>query len=118
MEEFVREAFAYVNLDCYEYLEIDPFYFRPTEVDYLCADITKAKRELDWSPSITFHDLLKVMVDADMTAVGLDPPGEGERILKENGLHWIGGYDLSSLKDSRLDHSRAKNCDRLEAVGT
>ena len=58
-------------------IEIDPRYFRPTEVDCLQADITKARRELNWAPRVTFSELVKVMVDYDLRMVGLKSPGEG-----------------------------------------
>ncbi|HVN95381.1 MAG TPA: GDP-mannose 4,6-dehydratase [Syntrophorhabdaceae bacterium] len=58
-------------------IEIDPRYFRPTEVDFLQADITKAKKELGWQPRVTFSELVKVMVDYDLKMVGIEPPNEG-----------------------------------------
>jgi GDPmannose 4,6-dehydratase len=58
-------------------IEIDPRYFRPTEVDFLQADISKALRQLGWQPRITFNELVKIMVDYDLKMVGLIPPGEG-----------------------------------------
>ena len=88
VQEFLEEAFAYVDLDWQEYVEIDPRYFRPTEVEVLLADATKAKRELGWEPKITFRELVRIMVDADMEAIGLTPPGEGKRILEEKFTGW------------------------------
>jgi GDPmannose 4,6-dehydratase len=88
VEEFVQAAFQYVNLDWKAYVEVDPKYFRPTEVNFLQADISKAKKLLQWTPKVSFHELIKIMVDADMKAVGLSPPNEGEKILKEKGIHW------------------------------
>jgi len=82
-EEFVQEAFAYANLDWKKHIKIDKRYFRPTEVDELIADVGKAKKELSWQPKVTFHDLIKIMVDADMRAVGLEPIGEGDKILRK-----------------------------------
>ncbi len=58
-------------------IEIDPRYFRPTEVDYLQADISKARDILHWQPRTTFEELAKVMVDYDLQAVGITPPGQG-----------------------------------------
>jgi GDPmannose 4,6-dehydratase len=58
-------------------IEIDERYFRPTEVDTLCADTRKAHEQLGWSPRIRFSDLVKIMVDYDMLAIGLEPIGEG-----------------------------------------
>ena len=69
-------------------IEIDPRYFRPTEVDFLLADASKAKRLLSWEPKITFKELVKIMVDADMEFAGLTPPGESEKILHTKGIHW------------------------------
>ncbi len=69
-------------------VEIDPGYFRPTEVDYLLADVSKAKKTLGWEPRITFEELVKIMVDADMESTGTNSPGEGQSILKEKGINW------------------------------
>ena len=67
-------------------IEIDPRYFRPTEVEFLQADITKAREKLGWEPRTTFEELVKIMVDYDMKLVGLEPIGEGIRISKEKGF--------------------------------
>ncbi|MEM4655153.1 MAG: GDP-mannose 4,6-dehydratase [Thermosphaera sp.] len=88
VQEFVEEAFSYVGLDWKEYVEIDPKYFRPTEVDHLQADISKARKILGWEPKVRFHELVKIMVDADLELIGLTPPGEGKKILTEKGIHW------------------------------
>ena len=82
VKEFVKDAFSYVGLNWIEYVRIDPRYFRPTEVEVLIADITKAKEKLGWEPKIKFSDLIKIMVDADMRGAGLQPIGEGDEILK------------------------------------
>jgi len=83
VREFVEEAFEYAGLDWKEHVKIDPKYFRPTEVDALRADPSKAKNELGWEAKITFSELVKIMVDADMKEIGIEPNGEGDRILKE-----------------------------------
>ena len=88
VEEFLVEAFNYVNLDYKEFVEIDSRYFRPTEVDILLADSSKARRELKWRPRITFQELVKIMVDSDMELIGMDSPGEGIKILKTKGIGW------------------------------
>ncbi len=67
-------------------VEIDPRYFRPTEVEFLQADITKARTKLGWEPRTTFSELVKIMVDYDMKMVGLKPIGEGVRISLEKGF--------------------------------
>ncbi|TVL97772.1 MAG: GDP-mannose 4,6-dehydratase [Candidatus Brocadia sp. WS118] len=69
-------------------VEIDPQYFRPTEVDFLLADPSKARDKLCWEPKITFQELVKIMVDADMKYLGLNPPEEGEEILRAKGIDW------------------------------
>jgi GDPmannose 4,6-dehydratase len=76
-------------------IEIDPKYFRPTEVDYLRADYSKARQRLGWEPKITFHELAKIMVDADMELFGIIPPGEGKKIVQEKGIHWTKNEQVS-----------------------
>ena len=88
VQEFVEEAFSYVDLDWREYVEIDPRYFRPTEVEFLLADASKARKKLGLEPKITFRELVRIMVDADMEAVGLEPIGEGKRILEKKFGGW------------------------------
>lgn len=67
---------------------IDPRYFRPTEVEYLQADITKAKEKLGWEPRVKFDDLVKIMVDYDLLQNGIEPRGEGINISRVNGYVW------------------------------
>jgi GDPmannose 4,6-dehydratase len=88
IREFLDEAFGYVNLDWNDYVKIDPRYFRPNEVDYLCADSSKVRKALDWEPRIFFKDLVRVMVDADFELAGLPTQGEGRRILEANHGKW------------------------------
>lgn len=83
IKQFLEEAFSYAGLDWKEHVKIDPKYFRPTEVEALRADSTNARKSLGWEPRVTFHNLVKIMVDADMRRMGLEPIGEGDRILKE-----------------------------------
>jgi GDPmannose 4,6-dehydratase len=70
VEEFLSEAFSHVNLDWHDYVELDPKYLRPAEVDVLIGDASKAKRELGWQPKVTFKELVQIMVDADMSIPG------------------------------------------------
>lgn len=88
MQEFVQEAFAYADLDWRDHVEIDARYFRPTEVDDLRADASKAQARLAWAPKITYRELARIMVDADLEAEGLSPIGEGLRILEQNFGGW------------------------------
>jgi GDPmannose 4,6-dehydratase len=88
VREFLEESFGYVGLDYNEYVKIDPRYFRPTEVDYLMADASRAKQELNWKPSVTFKELVRIMVDADLELQGLPCPGEGRRLLQERFGGW------------------------------
>ena len=66
VREFCEVAFAHAGLDWREHVVVDPQYLRPTEVDTLLGDATKARRELDWEPKTKFVDLVKLMVDADL----------------------------------------------------
>ena len=69
VREFVEEAFSHVGLDWRAYVEIDPKYYRPAEVDQLVGDASKALRQLGWSPQTRFKDLARLMVDADIAAL-------------------------------------------------
>ena len=81
VREFLDAAFSYAGLDSGKFVKIDKRYFRPTEVDFLVADASKARRELKLDLKIGFKDLARIMVDADMRAAGLNPIGEGDEIL-------------------------------------
>jgi GDPmannose 4,6-dehydratase len=69
VEEFLTESFSHVNLDWRDYVELDPKYLRPAEVDLLIGDASKARHELGWSPQVTFKELVRLMVDADVAMV-------------------------------------------------
>ncbi len=72
--EFVKEAFSLVGIKDYEkYIGIDPKYYRPEEVNILKGDYKKAKKELGWEPKVKFKELVKIMLEADLKEVGLDP---------------------------------------------
>jgi len=79
VREFLDEVFGYLDLDWHKYVEIDPRYYRPTEVDYLKGDPSKVKKELGWQPKVTFKELAKMMTDADMKLA------ESEKILNDHG---------------------------------
>ena len=83
VKEFVEKVFKSLELDWEKYVEIDQKYFRPTEVDMLLGDPSKAKTELGWEPKIGFDELVKMMVEHDMELA------RQEKTLKD------AGHDLS-----------------------
>lgn len=88
VKEFVQRAFAMLDLDWTEHVEIDPRYYRPAEVDVLQGDYSKAKRVLGWEPTVTFDDLVSMMVESDLVLAG------EERTLVDAGhrtLEWDNG---------------------------
>ena len=78
IRQFLDEVFGHLDLDWNKYVEIDPRYFRPTEVDLLLGDAGKAKKVLHWEPKVSFQQLAKMMVDEDMKLA------ENEKVLKEH----------------------------------
>jgi GDPmannose 4,6-dehydratase len=77
VKEFLDEVFRHLELDWQKYVEIDPRYLRPSEVDFLLGDAGKAKKNLKWEPKVTFKELAKMMTDADMKLA------KNEKIIKE-----------------------------------
>jgi GDPmannose 4,6-dehydratase len=100
IREFLDESFGYLDMDWNEYVRIDPRYFRPTEVDHLQGDSSKARAELSWEPRIYFKDLVRVMVDADLELLGLPCPGEGRSILSKHHGKWHQWADQLSSMDA------------------
>jgi GDPmannose 4,6-dehydratase len=70
VKEFVERAFLEVGLDWKDYVKVDPKFIRPTEVDLLIGDASKARRELGWEPRVKFEELVRIMVEADLESVG------------------------------------------------
>ena len=66
VREFLDETFRLLDLDPDEYVEIDPKYFRPAEVDLLIGDASRAREKLGWEPKVGFHELVKIMAQADV----------------------------------------------------
>lgn len=66
IKEFVEQAFRYVSLDWEKYVKIDPAFYRPTEVNLLCANPKKAKKVLSWAPSVWFEELVRIMMEAEL----------------------------------------------------
>ena len=79
VREFLNEVFGHLELAWKDYVEIDARYYRPTEVDFLLGDASKAKEVLGWEPKVTFKELARIMTDADMKLA------EEEKILKDHG---------------------------------
>lgn len=107
VQEFLEEAFGYVDLDWRRFVEIDPRYFRPTDVDFLLADPTKAHEKLGWEPKVTFKELVKIMVDADMEVIGVKCPGQGAQIIKQKFSGW-------HRWDTSVRALRADACERTD----
>lgn len=66
VKDFLAEAFGYLDLDWHDFVKTDPRYMRPTEVDALCGDSSRARRVLGWKPETDFCSLVREMVDAEM----------------------------------------------------
>ncbi|MDX6575569.1 MAG: GDPmannose 4,6-dehydratase [Blastocatellia bacterium] len=66
VREFIEQTFGYLDLEWEKYVEIDPRYFRPAEVDLLLGDASKVREKLGWEPKVTFDDLVKLMTDHDL----------------------------------------------------
>jgi GDPmannose 4,6-dehydratase len=77
VREFLQEAFSLVGLNWEDYVKIDKRYFRPTEVDLLLGDASKAKKLLGWEPKVKFRELVRLMVEADLKSEGADAKLEG-----------------------------------------
>jgi GDPmannose 4,6-dehydratase len=89
VREFLETSFSHVGLDWQEYVRFDERYLRPTEVDALIGDATKARTELGWTPTIDGLQLAKLMVDADVEA------------LQHAGRPWIDTVSLNSWTSKR-----------------
>lgn len=84
VREFLNLAFGYVNLDWHDYVQFDERYLRPAEVELLIGDSTKAQQKLGWKPSVTFEQLVALMVEADLQALGhTSPNGNGTNVLHD-----------------------------------
>jgi GDPmannose 4,6-dehydratase len=73
VREFLDAAFGLVGINPNDHVVIDPRYFRPTEVDELCGDASKAARILGWRPTTSFDQLVRIMVEGDLREAGVDP---------------------------------------------
>lgn len=93
VKEFLNLAFGYVNLDWQDYVEFDDRYLRPAEVELLIGDSTKAQQKLGWKPSVTFEQLVGLMVEADLKALGQTSPNG-------NGVH--ANDELATIRQELL----------------
>ena len=66
VREFCEIAFGHVGLSWKKYVKVDPALFRPAEVNTLCGNPAKARRKLGWKPEVSFPELVRMMVDADL----------------------------------------------------
>lgn len=80
-------------------IRINPRYFRPTEVDFLQADISKAKEVLKWEPRVTFEELVGIMMDFDMQMNGLIPVGKGTNAINKKGFDWTDHKSVHNFED-------------------
>ncbi len=80
-------------------IKINPRYFRPTEVDFLQADISKAINKLGWKPKVNFDELVQVMLDFDMQMNGLTPPGKGTQAVNKKGFDWTDHKSIHNFED-------------------
>jgi len=72
VRQFLEHAFGCVGKDWQEFVEIDPRYFRPAEVELLIGDATKAREKLGWKTRTSFQDLVRIMVEADLKDYGVE----------------------------------------------
>ncbi|MEO0376816.1 MAG: GDP-mannose 4,6-dehydratase [Cyanobacteria bacterium P01_A01_bin.17] len=96
VEEFLDIAFGYVNLKWQDSVAFDERYLRPAEVDLLIGDPSRAKEKLNWEPTISFEELVHLMVDADLRALGLPSPN-GEQVQSKTN-------DRATVRDANSVH--------------
>jgi GDPmannose 4,6-dehydratase len=80
VREFLDEAAAHIGLDWQDVVEFDERYLRPAEVDALQGDPSKAREKLDWTPTVTFKELVQIMVDADRKVLADQLAGRAVRL--------------------------------------
>jgi GDPmannose 4,6-dehydratase len=83
VREFLELAFSHAGIDWESHVEIDSRYFRPSEVDVLLGDPSKARAQLGWEPKVGFEELVRIMVDADVTALEDQMAGKVTRFSHE-----------------------------------
>jgi GDPmannose 4,6-dehydratase len=83
VRDFLNAAGEHLGMDWEKVVEIDPTYYRAAEVDALCGDATKAREQLGWEPTVTFNELVKIMVDADVKQLADERAGLNIRAESE-----------------------------------
>jgi GDP-D-mannose dehydratase len=96
---YLEEAFSYADLDWRKHLEIDPKYYRPTEVDLLVGDATKAKKKLGWEARTRFNSLVRLMMDADLSLA------EKEAYMSHYNISEVQSTAKEGFRDYSLKHS-------------
>jgi GDPmannose 4,6-dehydratase len=100
VREVLEIAFGELGLDWQAHVEIDPRYFRPAEVDALLGDASKAREELGWEPRVTFDELVRLMVDADLAALEAQLAGKVVRYSHEGTGHHRATLDADDRSDA------------------
>lgn len=85
VRDFLEEAFGLLDLDWRKFVEVDPRYYRPAEVDFLVGDASKAEKKLGWGPRVNFKELVRIMVEADLELARQEAYMTGYQ-----GQSWIG----------------------------
>ena len=87
VREFLDAAGSYCGLDWKQHVETDPRYFRPTEVDALLGDASKARRQLGWRPRVSFEELVRMMIDHDLEMAAQEKTlvAAGHNMMRQGG---------------------------------
>ena len=102
-------------MDWHKFVEIDPRYYRPTEVDFLMADPSRSKQRLDWEPKVKFHELVRIMVDAVLNLPDWNVQARVKRLWMKNSPVGIDGKTrLSRWRDNNIFLSTYPSMEYME----
>jgi GDPmannose 4,6-dehydratase len=73
IRQLLEMAFGHVNLNWQDYVAVDEKFFRPSDIHQLVGDASKVRRELGWKPTVTFQNLVEMMVESDLRRIGQSP---------------------------------------------
>jgi len=124
VEDFLDEAFGYVGLDWRPHVRQDPRYFRPVDPPVLVGDASKARDRLGWKPRVSFRQLVRSMVDAELAAAGIPSPAPAEVVEGGPAPGRAGGSRFPEERDSSAPTSsggwspRAPRCSCRAAATT